>query len=137
MQTQTIAQSSSAALAPARSVRAGPSVGERVTTALQRIIPPLIIICAALGIWEAAGRWFGLPDYILPTPSKIWAAFFANPALFSRHAPITILEALLGFGIGNFIAIFLAIAFVHSATVERAVYPMAVGMRSIPFVALS
>jgi NitT/TauT family transport system permease protein len=134
---QTIAQSSSAAVAAARSVRSGPSLGERVILVLQRIIPPLLIICAVLGIWEAAGRWFGLPDYILPAPSKIWAAFFANPAVFSRHAPITILEALLGFMIGNTVAILLAIAFVHSVTIERAVYPMAVGMRSIPFVALS
>jgi NitT/TauT family transport system permease protein len=137
MQTPTIAQSSLAAVRPAPSRRSGPSPGEWITTALQRIIPPMVIICAVLGIWEAAGRWFGLPDYILPSPSKIWTAFMTNPALFTRHAPVTILEALLGFAIGNAIAIVLAIAFVHSATIERAVYPMAVGMRSIPFVALS
>jgi NitT/TauT family transport system permease protein len=90
-----------------------------------------------LGGWEISGRWLGLPDYILPAPSRIWDAFTANPALFVRHAPITILESLLGFCIGNGIAIFLAIAFVHSRTIERAIYPMAVGMRSIPFVALA
>jgi NitT/TauT family transport system permease protein len=57
--------------------------------------------------------------------------------MFGKHAPITVLEALIGFAIGNGIAITLAIAFVHSLTVERAVYPMAVAMRSIPFVALA
>jgi NitT/TauT family transport system permease protein len=140
MQT-TIAQSSpgnaSAQAEALAAARSGPTVGGRVGGLAAKFLPPLVIIAAVLGGWEAASRWFGLPDYILPAPSRIWGAFIANPALFTRHAPITILEAAMGFVIGNGIAIFLAIAFVHSRTVERAIYPMAVGMRSIPFVALA
>jgi NitT/TauT family transport system permease protein len=137
MQMPTIAQSSATAAAAVGAVRAGPPLGSRLSGPVHRIVPPLVIIAAVLGGWEASSRWLGLPDYILPAPSRIWGAFIANPALFTRHAPITILEAALGFVIGNGIAITLAIAFVHSRTVERAIYPMAVGMRSIPFVALA
>ena len=140
MQT-TIAQSSpsnaSAQAEALAAARSGPSVGGRLGALAGRFLPPLVIIAAVMGGWEAASQWFGLPDYILPAPSRIWNAFITNPALFTRHAPITILEAAMGFVIGNGIAIFLAIAFVHSRTVERAIYPMAVGMRSIPFVALA
>jgi NitT/TauT family transport system permease protein len=142
MQMQTIAQSSPAvssatAAAAAQAARQAPPFGARLGGLAHRIVPPLVIIAAVLGGWEIAGRWLGLPDYILPAPSRIWGAFATNPALFVRHTPITVLEALLGFCIGNGIAIFLAISFVHSRTVERAIYPMAVGMRSIPFVALA
>ncbi|MGE3271194.1 MAG: ABC transporter permease [Chloroflexota bacterium] len=133
---QTIAQSSTASAA-VRAARSGPSVGSQAGALVGRFMPPLVIIAAVLGGWEAAGRWLGLPDYILPAPSRIWGAFITNPTLFTRHAPITILEAAMGFVIGNGVAITLAIAFVHSRTIERAVYPMAVGMRSIPFVALA
>jgi NitT/TauT family transport system permease protein len=142
MQMPTIAQSSpaassSATSAAAQAARSSLSLGSRLAALAHRILPPLFIIAAVLGGWEIAGVWFGLPDYILPAPSRIWGAFVTNPALFVRHAPITVLEALIGFCIGNGIAIFLAISFVHSRTVERAIYPMAVGMRSIPFVALA
>src|SRR6185369_12483429 len=135
MQMRTIAQSSPAvssatAEAAARAARTTPPLAARLGGLVHRIGPPLVIIAAVLGGWEIAGRWLGLPDYILPAPSRIWDAFTANPALFVRHAPITILESLLGFCIGNGIAIVLAISFVHSRTVERAIYPMAVGMRS-------
>jgi NitT/TauT family transport system permease protein len=117
-------------------VRRSP-LGERIAAFFWRFIPPLVIILAVLGAWEAAGRWGGLADYILPTPSRIFAAFIANTNLFARHVPITALEAALGFLIGNTTAVLLAIAFVHSSTVERGVYPMAVAMRSVPFVALA
>jgi NitT/TauT family transport system permease protein len=136
MQT-TVVQSSSARAAALEAARSGPTVGSQIGGLLGKFLPPLVIIAAVMGGWEAASQWFGLPDYILPAPSRIWGAFIANPALFTKHAPITILEAAIGFVIGNSIAIFLAIAFVHSRTVERAIYPMAVGMRSIPFVALA
>jgi len=96
-----------------------------------------LIVVAVLGAWEAAGRWGGLADYILPAPSRITAAFAANTALFARHVPVTALEASLGFVFGNSVALVLAIAFVHSATAERGIYPMAVAMRSVPFVALA
>ena len=45
-----------------------PSLGERVAGLLRRVVPPLVIIVAVLGTWEAAGRWGGLADYVLPTP---------------------------------------------------------------------
>jgi NitT/TauT family transport system permease protein len=121
----------------ARFVARRTPLSERVATALRRIVPPLLIIAAALGVWEAAGRWGGLADYILPTPSRIAGAFSANTTLFARHVPITALEAALGFMIGNTAGVLLAIVFVHSSTVERGVYPMAVAMRSVPFVALA
>jgi NitT/TauT family transport system permease protein len=113
------------------------ALGAGVVARLAAMLPPVAIVLGILGTWEAAGRWFGLPDYILPAPSRIWEAFATNTHQFARHAPITILEALLGFAIGNGVATLLAIAFVHSTTVERAIYPMAVAMRSIPFVALA
>jgi NitT/TauT family transport system permease protein len=72
---------------------------------------------------------------VLPAPSRIWSTFLANTALFKKHVPATAFEALLGFALGNFAAIVLSIIFVHSPSIERGVYPMAVAMRSIPFVA--
>src|SRR6516165_291927 len=102
-----------------------PEMGRTV----RHIAPPALIIAAVLGAWEAAGRFAGLPGYILPAPSHIVAAFAANTGLFARHVPITAFEALIGFIVGNAFAILLAITFVHSRTIERGVYPMAVALR--------
>jgi NitT/TauT family transport system permease protein len=128
---------SSGSAAPISTRPAGRSAVERVAAGLLRALPPVLIILAIIGAWEAASRWFGLPEYLLPAPSRIGGALVTGFPLFTRHAPITIGEALLGFLIGNTAAVLLAIAFVHSSTVERAIYPMAVAMRSIPFVALA
>ena len=54
------------------------SLGERVLGVLRRVVPPLVIILVVLGSWEAAGRWGGLADYVLPTPSRIFTAFKAG-----------------------------------------------------------
>jgi NitT/TauT family transport system permease protein len=134
MQTRSIAQVRGLGAA-ARSSRT--PVTDRVRHALARVVPPLVIVAAVLGVWELIGRSSGIAEFILPAPSKIASTFGANTTLFARHLPITMVEALLGFVLGNTVATLLAIAFVHSVTVERAVYPMAVAMRSIPFVALA
>ena len=105
--------------------------------ALSRWGLPLLLLVAILACWEIAGVYLRLPEYILPAPSKIAGAFVQHQALLARHVVPTAQEAALGFVFGNGLAIILAVAFVHSATTERVVYPLAVAMRSIPFVALA
>src|SRR3954469_13469354 len=109
---------SSASAAPTSTRPAGPSVLGRLAARLLRALPPVVIILAIIGGWEAASRWLGLPEYLLPAPSRIGGALVTGFPLFMRHAPITVWEALLGFLIGNTVATLLAITFVHSTTVE-------------------
>ena len=60
-----------------------------------------------------------------------------NAGLLARHAWITIVEATLGFVVGNLVGVGLAVAFLYSRGLERGLFPIAQTIRSIPIVALA
>lgn len=95
----------------------------------------LAIILGLLAIWQ-----FVLSEdlaHVLPRPSVILGAVVEYwPNLLSA-ARYTVYEAVMGFILGNGIAILLAVSFVYSHTIADTVYPMAVVLQSIPLVALT
>jgi NitT/TauT family transport system permease protein len=94
------------------------------------------VVVILLG-WELSVRAFRVPLYILPAPTDIWRQLQRDWPLLLRHAQPTAIEAVGGFAIGNGVALALAVAFVHSAPLERAVFPVAIALRTIPLVAIT
>jgi NitT/TauT family transport system permease protein len=90
-----------------------------------------------LAVWEGAVRALSVPVYLLPAPSVIWAQMRIDAALLWRHLQPTLLEAAGGFVLGNAVAILLAALFVHSPAVQRALFPLAIGLRTVPLVAIT
>jgi NitT/TauT family transport system permease protein len=104
---------------------------------LLRSLGGLVGIAAILGSWEAAVALFKVPLYVLPPPSAIGRQVVLDWNLLLRHAQPTAIEALGGFVFGNGAAILLAAAFVHWSPVQRALFPIAIGLRTIPLVAIT
>jgi len=97
-------------------------------------------ILAALGcivLWQAVIWIFKIPTFMAPAPVDVLYAFRDNAATLTRNLLPTLLEAVLGFVFGNLVAILLAIWFVHSATAEKAFYPIAVFIKAIPIIAVA
>ena len=92
---------------------------------------------ALLVVWEAVVRLRGVPLYILPAPSDIWRQLLRDWPLLLRHLEPTAIEAAGGFAIGNVVAVLLATAFVHSAPLERTLFPVAIALRTVPLVAIT
>jgi NitT/TauT family transport system permease protein len=90
-----------------------------------------------LGLWEWAVRALSVPVYLLPAPSVIWAQVRIDAALLWRNLQPTLIEAAGGFVLGNAVAILLAALFVHSPAVQRALFPLAIGLRTVPLVAIT
>jgi NitT/TauT family transport system permease protein len=88
-------------------------------------------------LWEIASRTLNIPAYIVPAPSSVFDELFSNFDLLMRNLWPTAQATLLGFLVGNVAAIICAILFVHSETIERSIYPLAVMSRTIPTVAIS
>lgn len=88
-------------------------------------------------VWEVAVAALAVPLYVLPPPSTIGRQVALDWPLLLRHAQPTAIEAFGGFALGNGAAILLATAFVHSATIQRALFPLAIGLRTIPLVAIT
>ena len=94
-------------------------------------------IGALLLAWELAVAQIKVPLYILPAPTDIWRQLGRDWPLLLRHLQPTAIEAAGGFAIGNLVAIALAAAFVHSAPLERTLFPVAIALRTVPLVAIT
>jgi NitT/TauT family transport system permease protein len=97
-------------------------------------------IAAAVGLillWQAIITIGGVPSYIAPSPLQVLATFVGDAKTLLRNFAPTLLEALSGFIVGNGVAILLAVLFVHHRTAERAFYPIAVFINTIPIIAIA
>ena len=80
---------------------------------LQRLVPPALLLCIVLGIWEMLVRGLDLPPWLLPAPSAI-AVRFVKATNLLYHTGLTVLEALAGFAASAVIGITLSGLIVHS-----------------------
>jgi NitT/TauT family transport system permease protein len=93
-------------------------------------------ICLLL-LWQLIVWGFSVPTYMAPSPIAVIDAFRENAGQLWTNFWPTIIEALLGFTCGNLAAILLAVLFVHSRNAERAFFPIAVFMHTIPIIAVA
>jgi ABC-type nitrate/sulfonate/bicarbonate transport system permease component len=100
-------------------------------------LPAAIVFLAALAVWQLLNGVGVFKPFILPAPLAIMAAMLKVFPVILDHTVTTVAEALLGFVIGNLIAIVVAVIFVHSQTAERSLYPLTLAARSIPVVAVA
>ena len=98
---------------------------------------PLGTAAALILLWQAGVKLFGVPTYIAPAPSDVaYTMVDKFPILIANFWP-TLYESLLGFVLGNIAAVLIAVAFVHNRMVERAFFPIAVFVNTIPILAIA
>ena len=99
----------------------------------------LLLIAAVLVVWEAFVRVFQIPQFILPTPTNVFTAFYRGfaSALYIDHIWITIVETLMGFVVGTTLAFVLGTVIALSRPVEYFLYPFVVMFQAMPKVALA
>ncbi|MFC3631303.1 ABC transporter permease [Paracoccus angustae] len=100
-------------------------------------IVPIGTAVALVGLWQLGVRGFGVPAYIAPAPSDVAVTLVEKFPLLMRNFWPTFVESVAGFTVGNLAAILIAVAFVHSRNVERAFFPIAVFVNTIPILAIA
>jgi NitT/TauT family transport system permease protein len=101
-------------------------------------LAPAIGLFLAVGIgWEIAVRAFSIPSFLLPAPSTIAVRMVEMRDLLAENLASTMLAAVLGFLIGTGVAVGLAILFLYSRTAERALFPWAITIKTIPILAIA
>ena len=113
------------------------SAARRPSSAVRRQLLPVIGVALVLAYWELHIRLFRVPYFLMPAPSGVWQALIEEWPTLQRNVTVTLIEALGGFLLGNAVAILLAILFVHNRPVERALYPVAVAIRTVPIIAIA
>ena len=109
----------------------------KLRQALRPVVVPALAVIALFVVWEFAVRAFGIPEYILPAPTAIYAATMEAWEVMVRHTVSTLTTIMLGFVISIIISLPLAVLVTSSPNVAHAVYPILVLIQSIPKVALA
>ncbi len=102
----------------------------------QRFWPTALTVVVLMGLWEAAIRLLQVPTWFIPAPSAVFKDLILYEA-FYEDAWITTQEILLGFVIGDILAVAIAIAVVYSRFVQQTLYPIVVFFQNIPKVTLA
>ncbi|HJP89745.1 MAG TPA: ABC transporter permease [Candidatus Limnocylindrales bacterium] len=98
----------------------------------------LALAVFAIG-WKLLVLVTGYPPFILPAPEQVVARFAQawSDGTIAPHAVRTLIEALLGFGIGGSLALIVGYALARSQLTERLLSPYIVAAQAIPILALA
>ena len=97
-------------------------------------MPFMVILVLGL-VWEAAVRYFAIPEFLLPAPSAIYVETINSN--MDKHALATFTTVMLGFLVSVAISLPLAVLITSSQSIANAIYPLLVLTQSIPKVALA
>jgi NitT/TauT family transport system permease protein len=97
---------------------------------------PWLVIAALVILWQAIVQIFGVRQFILPAPSAIVAAFLEYREPIMDHALFTLASTLIGFTIGIVVGVLLGIFIGSSRLVYAGLYPLLVGINSVPKAAI-
>ena len=100
------------------------------------VLPPAAALAAILLFWEWYVAWRDISIIVVPPPSEVIERFFEDPGFFWRQGWYTFYEATLGLVIGTTFALAFAVVMSHSRPAERALFPLAIGIKVTPLVAV-
>jgi NitT/TauT family transport system permease protein len=118
-----------------------PQAAKRAGSPARRLFQsfvPVLLIAGFFVAWEVIQRATHYPpDFIAPLPSAILVYTVQKFPMLMSNLLVTLMEAGIGFVLGNLLAIGLAIVSVFNKDVERAIMPFALAVRSIPIIAIT
>ena len=98
---------------------------------------PAMGFLSLLGLWEGGSVLLGIPQWLLPQPSRIAVALVRWGPLLLFHSGITALETFLGFLLAIAVGVPLAVFIVYSPLLRNTLYPLLIVTQSMPKVAIA
>lgn len=103
----------------------------------RRALPPVALTIILVAGWQAAVMLFAVPNYVLPAPSGVWAAFVEVRGLLPAHIATTLEEALGGLALAIVVAVPVASLVATFEWARRAILPILVVSQNIPMIVLA
>src|SRR5215469_4865192 len=128
---KTASTASEVGLSNWSALTSGPGVRSWIEAATIALVAVIIV-----GGAEVLLRVFEVPQYILPTPSKIVAALFTDFRFIGPHIVVTLTELITGFAIGGSIGFVLAAVITQFPFVEKVITPYILLLVTTPMLAL-
>lgn len=99
--------------------------------------PAIVIILAAIGLWQLIVWLAHVPEYLIPSPYAVATDFSPDWVVLQPALLVTLREIALGFVISAVAGVGLALLLHLSPTVRRAIYPILIGSQTIPIIVLA
>jgi len=120
-----------------RSARRRRAGGGALQVTLERLVNYAAFLLVLFLVWHTAIWIFRIPPYLLPGPASVLTALWANGGLIAIAAWFTIACTLAGMAISVTVAIVLALAFLLSDSLSRALTPLIIVIRTVPMIAVA
>jgi NitT/TauT family transport system permease protein len=104
---------------------------------LSTILPPALVLLAALAALEAYLRLAHVHRYMMPLPSSIGMALLNDTDELLTALGWTALSAVGGFAASAVVGVALAIVLSASSLIRRAFYPYTIFFQTVPIVAIA
>ena len=105
--------------------------------ALRTALNPILALTLLLLVWEWAVHLFGIPNYLLPPPTQVFAQISKHAYVLANHARATLTVIVAGFTLSAVIGIPLALAISFWPFFNRTIYPIIVFSQLIPKIAIA
>lgn len=102
-----------------------------------RILVPLLVGIGFVLLWEGLVRVNGVPEFVLPAPSRIMESLMANFGSLMGSLWVTLRVTLLAFVLAVIGGVGIAIVFSQSRIAEAALFPYAVILQVTPVVSIA
>jgi NitT/TauT family transport system permease protein len=102
-----------------------------------RLALPIVLLALGIVAWELVVRLKGIPPYVLPAPSLVFATLVSDWPILSESLGVTLVTTLEGFVLALIGGVGLALLFNLSRLVEYSLYPYAVVLQVTPVVAIA
>lgn len=104
---------------------------------MRTLLPPIVLMLALAGLWQASCDIFSVPRYLLPAPTEVATALFNGAPILAEAAWRTLEMALQALVVASVFATGLALIVSLSRTLGQAVKPLAVALQVTPVVAIA
>jgi NitT/TauT family transport system permease protein len=108
-----------------------------VKARLAAALPPVLTFVVSVTLGELLLRALDVSPLILPRPSAVWAAAWAESASLLPALAATARAVLLGLALASTLGIAAAVALAASPWIQRAFYPYAIFFQIVPIVAIA
>ena len=114
-----------------------PSSSGNSAAQLVRLVLPIIVLAAGLGLWEFVVRVNDIKPYVLPAPSAVFTTLVRDWDVLFQSLLTTLLTTLEGFLAAAIGGIVLALLFNLSKWLEYSLFPYTVVLQVTPVIAIA
>ena len=104
---------------------------------MRRAIGPLLLLLAAVLLWQAIASLPSVDNLTLASPVETWKALKDDRSLLLDEASVTAVEVVLGLAISIAVGVLLAVAMHLIHPLREAAYPLLVASQAIPILVLA